>query len=56
MKFKKLEGYENRFAIRLNKGFRLEFEIDFEDTFRKESVTQLVYFSRPILMNRFSYF
>lgn len=31
MKFEKLEGNENRFSIRLNRGFRLEFEIDFED-------------------------
>jgi len=31
MEFEKLEGYEKRFSIRLNKQYRLEFEIDFED-------------------------
>jgi len=29
--FEKLERYENRFSIRLNKQYRLEFEIEFED-------------------------
>ena len=32
MKFERLEGYENRFSIRLNIEYRLEFEIDFEDS------------------------
>lgn len=31
MRFEKLEGYENRFSIRINKQYRLEFEITFED-------------------------
>ena len=31
MKFESLEGYDNRFSIRLDKKHRLEFEIDFED-------------------------
>lgn len=31
MEFEALEGYENRFSIRLDKKHRLEFEIDFED-------------------------
>ena len=31
MQFKKLEGSKNKFSIRLNKQYRLEFEIAFED-------------------------
>lgn len=31
MEFEKLEGYANRFSIRLDRKHRLEFEIDFED-------------------------
>ncbi len=31
MKFEKLKGFKNRFSIRLNNEYRLEFEIDFED-------------------------
>jgi len=31
MKFEVLEGYENRFSIRVDGKHRLEFEIDFED-------------------------
>lgn len=31
MKFEALEGYENRFSIRVDGKHRLEFEIDFED-------------------------
>jgi len=31
MKFEKLAGFENRFSIRLNQQYRLEFEIDFKD-------------------------
>lgn len=34
MNFKALEGFENRFSIRLDLKHRLEFEIDFEDTER----------------------
>ena len=32
MRFEALEGYENRFSIRLDRQSRLEFEIDFENT------------------------
>ena len=31
MKFEALQGYENRFSIRLDGKHRLEFEVDFED-------------------------
>jgi proteic killer suppression protein len=31
MEFEKLEGYENRFSIRIDRKHRLEFDIDFED-------------------------
>lgn len=31
MEFEKLEGYPNRFSIRIDRKHRLEFEIDFED-------------------------
>jgi len=31
MEFESLEGYENRFSIRLDLKHRVEFEIDFED-------------------------
>jgi len=31
MEFEALQGYENRFSIRMNIKHRLEFEIDFED-------------------------
>jgi proteic killer suppression protein len=31
MEFEALEGYANRFSIRLDRKHRLEFEIDFED-------------------------
>ena len=31
MKFKKMEGFDNRFSIRINDQYRLEFEINFED-------------------------
>lgn len=31
MEFEGLEGYANRFSIRLDKKHRLEFEIEFED-------------------------
>ena len=31
MEFEKLEGYSNRFSIRLDRKHRLEFEIAFED-------------------------
>jgi plasmid maintenance system killer protein len=29
--FKKLEGYENRYSIRINDTYRLEFEIEWDD-------------------------
>ncbi len=41
MEFEKLEGYPNRFSIRLDRKHRLEFEIKFEDaakTFGKVTV------------------
>jgi len=31
MEFEALEGYSNRFSIRINRQYRLEFEIDFEN-------------------------
>ncbi len=31
MNFEKMQGYKNRFSIRINQQYRLEFEIDFED-------------------------
>lgn len=31
MEFEALQGYDNRFSIRINIKHRLEFEIDFED-------------------------
>jgi len=31
LNFESLEGYENRFSMRIDKKHRLEFEIDFED-------------------------
>ena len=31
MHFKKIEGYKNRFSIRIDTKWRLEFEIDFDD-------------------------
>ena len=31
MEFESLEGYENRFSIRLDRKHRIEFEIEFED-------------------------
>lgn len=31
MEFEKMEGYANRFSIRIDRKQRLEFEIDFED-------------------------
>ncbi|MDA3832364.1 MAG: type II toxin-antitoxin system RelE/ParE family toxin [Spirochaetales bacterium] len=31
MEFEALQGYDNRFSIRLDKKHRVEFEIDFED-------------------------
>ena len=34
MEFERLEGSQNRFSIRLNRQYRLEFEIAFEDTER----------------------
>ena len=34
MKFKKLEGKQNQFSIRLNKQFRLIFALDFDDLTR----------------------
>ncbi|MCF7791799.1 MAG: type II toxin-antitoxin system RelE/ParE family toxin [Victivallales bacterium] len=31
MKFEKLQGYDNRFSIRINQQYRLVFEIEFKD-------------------------
>ena len=31
MNFESLEGFENRFSIRIDQKYRLEFEIEFED-------------------------
>ena len=31
MEFEALEGHSNRFSIRINRQYRLEFEIDFEN-------------------------
>lgn len=42
MEFKALEGYENRFSIRLDKKHRLEFEIDFEDEERTFGSVKIV--------------
>ena len=32
LNFENLEGYENKFSMRIDKKHRLEFEINFEDT------------------------
>ena len=31
LRFEKLQGYENRFSLRINDQYRLEVEIEFED-------------------------
>ncbi|MBF0543737.1 MAG: type II toxin-antitoxin system RelE/ParE family toxin [Candidatus Riflebacteria bacterium] len=44
MAFESLDGYENRFSIRINDQYRLIFEIDFRDrerTFGKVSILKI---------------
>ena len=36
MKFEKMKGYDNRFSIRINKQYRLEFSIEFTDESKTE--------------------
>ena len=40
LKFEKLKGYENRYAIRLNIKYRLELEVEWEN---KEKTKGIVY-------------
>ena len=46
MHFEKLEGYENRFSIRLDVKYRLEFEIDFENEEKTVGFVRIVTVSK----------
>lgn len=46
MKFEALEGYENRFSIRVDGKHRLEFEIDFEDDEKTVGVVSILTISK----------
>lgn len=45
-KFEKLQGYANRFSIRVTRIYRLEFEIESEDTTGSQGSVQIVALSR----------
>ena len=42
MNFEKMHGYKNRFSIRINKQYRLEFDMDFEDETRTKGEVLIV--------------
>lgn len=46
MRFEKLEGYQNRFSIRINDQFRLEFDIDFEDENKTKGKVKILTISK----------
>ena len=46
MNFETMEGYENRFSIRLDLKHRLEFEIDFEDAKKTVGFVRIVTVSK----------
>lgn len=46
MRFEKLEGYQNRFSIRINDQFRLEFDIDFEDENKTKGKVEILTISK----------
>lgn len=46
MEFEAMEGYENRFSIRVDGKHRLEFEIDFEDEEKTIGVVSILTISK----------
>lgn len=46
MRFEKLENYQNRFSIRINDQFRLEFDIDFEDENKTKGKVEILTISK----------
>jgi plasmid maintenance system killer protein len=46
MKFESLEGYSNRFSIRLDRQCRLEFEIDFNNEEKTAGVVRILTVSK----------
>jgi len=38
--FKKLEGYESRYSIRINDTYRLEFEIEWDD--KEKGIVEII--------------
>ena len=46
MKFEALAGYANRFSIRLDIKYRLEFEIDFENAEKTVGFVRIVTVSK----------
>lgn len=46
MRFEALEGYENRFSIRMDKKYRIEFEIKFSDKEKTVGVVEIVNVSK----------
>ena len=46
MRFEKLAGGQNRFSIRLNRQYRLEFEIAFEDAERTRGAVEILAVSK----------
>ena len=56
--FKRLQGHENRFSLRINDQYRLEFEIEFEDKARTRGTVSIVklsaHYAIPDELSRFS--
>ena len=46
MSFESLDGYENRFSIRIDRKYRLEFEIDFEDAEKTKGKVSILEISK----------
>ncbi len=44
--FEKMEGYDKRYSIRIDKKFRLEFEIEWSDDKRTTGVVKILEISR----------
>jgi len=46
LNFEKLEGFENRYSVRLSKRWRLEVEIDWEDKEKTKGIIYIVDISK----------
>ncbi len=46
LNFERLQGYKNRFSMRIDRGWRLEFEMQWQDKERTKGIVQITKISK----------